>query len=148
MTDQVPGPATAASHGVRPVPRKHQDKRRYPRVEVRVPVTVTTAEGAVLEAVIRNLSAEGLQIVTDPEAARILNPAGTPIAPGQGAEVTVSFELDEYGAPTALVAAAQLRHMTRMNADELAFGLQFKRLSLEAKRCLLDFFVECMRPVA
>lgn len=146
MTDQARESGEGTNFRLLPVLRHFEDKRRYPRVEVRVPVIVTTAEHEVLTTRMRNLSAEGMQIRCDPPTARRLHPKGTQIAPGTGAQVMVRFEIEVMGTPTPLEVAAQLRYIAAKNSKEIAFGLQFLHLDLETKKCLLDFFVDCMRP--
>jgi len=146
MTDQVQEPGEETNTRLLPVLRHYEEKRRYPRVDLRVPVMVTTAGHEVLEVRMRNLSAEGLQIRCDPETARKLHPKGTQIVAGTGEEVRVSFEIEVKGMPTPFAAAAQLRYITAKSPYEIAFGLKFLRLNLDTKKRLLDFFVDCMRP--
>ena len=146
MTDHAPETGEDTNFRLLPVLRHYEDKRRYPRVDVRVPVVVTTAGKAVLEVGMRNLSAEGMQIRCDPPTARRLHPTGTQIVGDTGDEVTVSFEIEIKGKPTPFTLAAQLRYITAKNSHEIAFGLKFMRLDLDTKKRLLDFFVDCMRP--
>jgi c-di-GMP-binding flagellar brake protein YcgR len=146
MTDHAPELGEDTNFSLLPVLRHYENKRRYPRVDVRVPVLITTAAHDVLKARMRNLSAEGMQIRCDAETAKTLHPKGTQIVPGAGAKVMVRFVIEVRGAPMAIAAQAQLRYITAKKAGEIAFGLQFLRLNLEAKKHLLEFFMDCMRP--
>lgn len=148
MTDQLQEPGEETNTRLLPVLRHYEEKRRYPRVDVRVPVVVTAAGQDGLEVGMRNLSAEGLQIRCDPQTARKLHPKGTQIVAGTGAEVMVRFELEVKGVPTPFATTAQLRYITAKNPQEIAFGLKFMRLDLKTKKRLLEFFVDCMRPDA
>lgn len=148
MTDEATPRGEDTNFNLLPVLRHFEDKRRYPRIDMHTPVIVTTGEHHVLRARLRNLSAEGLQIRCDPETARTLHPRGTQIVPGTGPEVMVRFDIaiGEHSRPFA--GRAQLCYIAAKSSEEIAFGLQFVHLSLDAKKLLADFIMECLRPAS
>jgi hypothetical protein len=129
-----------------PVLRYYEERRRYPRIDLRTPVILTTENHQVLKVRMRNLSAEGLQIRCDRATASKLHPRGNQIAPGTGPQVMLRFELPIKGNLHPFAGTARLCYLAARSIDEIAFGLEFTRLSLSAKKLLASFMVESMRP--
>lgn len=139
-------PGEDTNYNLLPVLRHYEEKRRYPRIDVRSPVIVTTGDHQVLKARLRNVSAEGLQIRCDPGTARALHPRGTQIVPGTGPKVMVRFELDVRGTMAPIAGHAQVCYIAAKNAEEIAFGLRFLRLGAAAKKALAAYIMESLRP--
>ncbi len=126
--------------------RHHENRRRYPRVDLRLPAIVTTQDHRALHVRVRDLSAEGVQIRCDPETARAIHPRQTPIQPGEGPDVMLRVELPVDGQPRMLAAEARICYMAVRSPDQIAFGLNFTDVRLEAKKVLAAFIMESLRP--
>ena len=146
MTSDPESPAAETNLDQLPVLRYYEDRRRYPRIDMRSPVILTTEDHQVLSVRMRNLSAEGLQIRCDRETASKLHLRRNQLVPGTGPKVMLRFELTIKGAPLPFAGAARLCYVAARSNDEIAFGLQFTRLGLEAKKLLASYIVESMRP--
>ena len=146
MAEDVTDPGADTNYSLLPVLRHYEERRCYPRIELRLPVIVTTAEHEVLHARLRNLCAEGVQIRCGPETAAKLHPLGTRIAPGAGPQVMLRMDLPLAGGTRTFAGAARLSYIAAKNRQEIAFGLEYTRIGLEAKQVLAAFIVECMRP--
>ena len=129
-----------------PLLRHFEDKRRFPRVDVRCDVVVTTTEHEVVKVRMRNLSADGLQIRCEPEVARVLHPRGTQIVGDNGPELMLRFALQTVQGREDFAAEGQLRYIVAKGPGEIAFGVKFTRVSLETKKRLSDYLIEAMRP--
>jgi hypothetical protein len=129
-----------------PVLRYYEERRRYPRIEMRSTVILTTEDHQVLKVRMRNLSAEGLQIRCDRTTASKLHPRGKQIVPGTGPRVMLRFDLPIKGTSYPFAGTARLCYVAARSIEEIAFGLQFTRLSLPAKKLLASYMVESMRP--
>ena len=146
MNEDIDSTLGETNFNLAPLLRHFEDKRRYPRVDVCTDVMVTTADQQVLKTRMRNLSAEGMQIRCDPETARKLHPQGTQIATGKEPRVTVRFELETAGGPAEFTSGAQLRYIAAKNPSVIAFGLKFTGVSLDMKKRLSGYLIDCMRP--
>ena len=115
-----------------PLLRMYENRRKTPRVEFRRPALVTTCERQVLKVSLRNISADGVQLRCDSETARAINPRATAIPADGGPELMMRFELSLDGKQHPFAAVGQVRYMTVLRPGEIAFGLSFKKIRLEA----------------
>jgi len=146
MAEHVTDPGSDTNYNLLPVLRHYEERRCYPRIALRVPVIITTEEHEVVQARLRNLSAEGIQIRCNPETARKLHPRRIQIVRGSGPLVMLRMDLPIAGASRPFAGGARLCYIAAKSREEIAFGLEFTRLGLAAKRVLADFIVDCMRP--
>lgn len=129
-----------------PVLSYYEERRRYPRVDLRVPVIISSHQHKVLRARTRNISAEGLQIRCDRETSRALHPSGTPIPPKAGPSVMLRLDLTLHGQVRRFVAEGRLVYIAVCRSDEIAFGLQFTQIALAHRATLAEFIMESLRP--
>ena len=146
MSNDTPHTGEDTNFKLMPMLRHYEEKRRYPRIDMRLPVIVTTGDNEVLQARLRDISAEGMQIRCDPEIAGRLHPQRTQIMPGAGPEVMVRVELTTADGTRPLAGRARLCYIAVKSPEEIAFGLQFVHLPLDSKKLLADFILECMQP--
>ena len=135
----------ATDLGLLPMLRYYEGRRSYPRVEFKGDVIIAAA-GKILSGRLRTLSAGGTQIRCTPQTARTLHPRGTFIAPGKGPIVMLRFDLPSKGQRTTFAAEARLAYITPRSHDEIAFGAEFTKVSLNDKKVLARYIVEAMRP--
>ena len=131
--------------GLLPMLRYYEGRRSYPRVEFKGDVIIA-AGGKILSGKLRTLSAGGTQIRCTAQTARNLHPHGTFIAPGKGPIVMLRFDLPSKGPRTTFAAEARLAYITPRSRDEIAFGAEFTKVSLNDKEVLARYIVEAMRP--
>ena len=131
---------------VLPVLRYHEEQRDYPRVDLRVPVALSTRERRVIHATTRNISPGGMQIRCDRAAAQRLHPSGSHIAPGKGPPVIVRTKLPVCEGEQPFVGVARLTYVTPRPPDQIAFGLEFTRVQPSEQDKLDAFFSHVMCP--
>ena len=132
--------------GMLPVLRHYEEKRSYPRIDLRVPVMISTADGGILKGRTRNLSAEGLQLRCDGTTAKILYPPGTQIPQGEGPAIIIRLRLPLGGEKRSFVAGARLAYIAACRPGEIAFGVRFTQIQPHDKSLLAEFIMESMRP--
>ena len=91
-----------------PLLRQYEERRKYPRVDLQVPVTVTTREGTVVDARLRNVCAQGVQLRCEPNSAQTLHPRGTRIPSAGGAFIAFRFDLPIGGETRSFTASGRL----------------------------------------
>ncbi len=124
----------------------YEQRRRYPRVDVSLPAILTTNDHRVLKAWVRNVSTDGLQVRCDPETARALHPQATQIAPGRQPGVLLRFDLPLERGDCTIATRGRICYMAARSKDQIAFGVQFMELGLDAKQALTTFITESLRP--
>jgi len=129
-----------------PLLRLYECRRRVPRVDLEVPVLITTRDAQVLHATVRNISADGVQLRCDPDTARAIHPKATTIPPEGGAAIMLRFELLLKGKQRPFAARGRLRYMAARKPGVIAFGIKFDKISLANKALLASYLVEAMRP--
>jgi len=144
--DQPEDFGEATDFGIRQLLGYYEQRRSYPRVDLRVPVLITTESRQVLRARTRNLSADGLQLRCDRPTAKALHPKGTQILPGAGPSVLLRLELPFEGKTRPFVAAGKLTYISASRRDEIAFGVQFAPLQPRDKALLEAFLMQALSP--
>ena len=134
-----------------PLLRIHESRRRCPRVDLRVPVTVSTADRAMIRARTRNLGPEGLQFRCTGSAAAVLHRvgrrgAGTKIGSDQGAIIVLRMALPLHGRRHEFIATGRLTYLAARRRDEIAFGVEFIKVQPVYQQTLDAFIVEALRP--
>ena len=129
-----------------PLLRLYENRRRVPRVTLRLPALVTTRDSKVLNVMVRNISADGVQLRCDPPTARAIHPKATAIPVEGGAKILLRFQLPVRGKEHPFAAKAHLRYMTALSKDEIAFGIKFDKIPLAGKAVLATYLVDSMRP--
>lgn len=147
MNDQTELPGEATDFKKLPMLGYHEERRSYPRIDLSVPVMISTEDCQVLHGRVRTISTDGLQIRCDRRTAQAIHPRGTHIAPGSGPKVTLRFELSLAAPPAlAFAAVAQLTYITPRSQDEIAFGVKFTRIARPDKAVLAAFIMDALRP--
>ena len=124
-----------------PLLKLYENKRGCPRVDLRVPVTVSTADREMIRARMRNISPEGLQFRCPAAAAARLRPDGTVIDRESGAVVMVRFNLPVGDDSQPFVATGRLIYIAARRPGEIAFGVTFSQLQ-PIHQAQLDAFIE------
>ncbi len=130
-----------------PVLNYYEERRRYPRVDLRTPVTITIRDKRELQGRTRNISAGGVQLRCDRKTAGILHPTGRHIKSGQGPSVMLRFDLPLRGKRRPFAAVGRLIYFAACRPDEFAFGVKFTRIAASGKALLAHFIMDSMRPL-
>jgi len=123
--------------GSHPMYIRHEQRRAYPRVRLRIPVQVGLPGGQVACARIYNLSPDGLQIRCDPITARRIHPSGNPIRDGSGPKVMVAMRLKKGSDVCTLVLRCKVFYLLAETPKEIIIGLEFEELDA-AQRDTID----------
>ena len=129
-----------------PLLRIYEERRQCPRVDLRIPVAVSTVDREMVRARTRNLSPEGLQFRCSGAAAELLHPKGTKIGPGKGTIVILRLALPLYGERREFIATGQLTYLAARRRNEIAFGVAFVKVQPVYQEILDAFIVEALRP--
>jgi hypothetical protein len=122
-----------------------KERRRYPRLDVEIPLELALPNDGALTAEMVNLSIDGLQFRCDHETARRIVPKGYVATPGERAEVLVRLRLPFVGHPsTAVEIHCRVIILRRLSANEYRFGLAFIGIEGQDYRVLESFVDERM----
>ncbi|NIR29776.1 MAG: PilZ domain-containing protein [Gammaproteobacteria bacterium] len=129
-----------------PVLNYYEERRRYPRVDLRTPVIISMRDGRELPARTRNVSAGGVQLRCDRQTSSILHPTGTHIKPRQGPSIMLRFDIPLRGKPRPFAAVGRLIYIAACRPNEFAFGVKFTRINTSGRALLAEFIMESLRP--
>jgi hypothetical protein len=126
------------------------EKRKYPRLNLHIPVKVQYAHGEFVEATLHDISPDGLQIRCDPSTAGIIYPSGRYILEDNQPSVTVGFSLHKQGEKEEIIVKCSICYfalLTGGECKEVAFGLHFKQFKGNCLQQIKQFFISEMEPV-
>lgn len=108
----------------------HQDRRRWPRVTLRLPGKVVLEDGRLVDVVVHDLSQDGLQIRCDKKSAFLIYPSGRSVKEGPDApEIRVLFHVPLDSGPGRVRARGALMYFQLIAPDVAAFGMRFRSVS-------------------
>ncbi len=139
-------PGEATDFDKLPLLRYYEERRAYPRIDLAVPVVISTRGGEVLRGRSRNVSAEGMQLRCDRSTAKQIHPEGTQIKPGAGPTLAFRFELAIEGEARRFTALGRLTYLSPCPKEQIAFGVQFIRIGASDKAVLAEFIMDSLRP--
>lgn len=123
----------------------YEDQRRYPRIPISIPVRITYKRGQVIEARVHDISPDGIQFRVDEITAVKLIPESGYIEPASRPKISLSFSLCAIEKETQIQANAEICYALFLGDDtedgnqDVAFGVEFKKLKGKSKKALLDF---------
>lgn len=118
--------------------------RRHPRIEVDLPVRVTTTQGEVIHTSMFNISPAGLQLGCDPETAVLITKGSESELPGVPTELDVQLSLPVTGrSPTELTVRCRVAFTRRVSEREFRIGLQFLELD-ESEAKHLETYIDSL----
>ena len=115
----------------------HEDRRAYPRVTLGCPGQVMLSGGAIVNAIIHDLSRDGLQIRCGTKAALAINPDGKAIKDGR--KIQVLFHVPVDSGKGLVKAKGELVYFALIAPDIIAMGLKFKSISSGGVEHLRNF---------
>jgi hypothetical protein len=112
---------------------RYEEGRRFPRIPVSVPVTVSFGKNQTLEAMIYDISPDGLQIRCNRESAQLLHPRSERIDVKNRPSVETAFTLTIKNKDRKVAAKCHVCYMifleeAESEAENAALGLNFTAL--------------------
>ena len=126
-----------------------EDKRKYPRLKLHIPVKVQSQNGKCVNAKLYDISPDGLQIRCDQEMARVIHPGGKQIPENDQPSVTVGFNLLHNGTNTEIIVRCSICYFALPASganNEYAFGLRFRQFKGKCRQHIKRFFLSEMEP--
>ena len=127
-----------------------EDKRKYPRLVLQIPVKVHIEQGLYADAFLHDLSPDGLQIRCGQETAREIDTISKKNLFKDRPSISVEFALPRTNNNTEIVVKCSICYFAPLPSEEnedVAFGLQFRQFSGDSLQQIKDFFLSEMEPV-
>jgi len=122
--------------------KRYEEGRRFPRIKVTVPITLAYEEQQKLEAMIYDVSPEGIQIRCNHETAKLLQLKKEHIEGNKRREVVSVFNLPVMRQEKKLTTVCEICYMILLDEnekDEAALGLKFTKLKGRSSKYLTQF---------
>ena len=124
--------------------KSYEEQRRFPRIPLSVPVTVSYGKNLTSEVMAYDISPDGLQIRCNQETARTLHPVSGFIEKSQRPSVEVTFTLTIKNKDRKITARCDITYMIELEEAETetenaALGLYFTSLKGRSSRFISQF---------
>ena len=126
------------------------DRRKYPRLVLQIPVNVHIEYGKYADACLYDLSPDGLQIRCDQETANQIDTLSKKNLYKDKPSITVEFALPQTNNRAVIVVKCSICYFSPLPAkanDDVALGLQFRQFSGDSLQQIKDFFLSELEPV-
>tara|TARA_B100000809_G_C14636880_1_gene350693 strand:- start:65 stop:478 length:414 start_codon:yes stop_codon:yes gene_type:complete len=126
-----------------------EDRRKYPRLTICVPVKVYFDPGKYAEAWLQDMSPDGLQIRCDKELANKINATGEGTLGKKKPSLIVEFVLPHQNSDSKIIAQCSICYSTALPPEsnhEIAFGCLFKQFKGDCLTHIKDFFLNELEP--
>lgn len=132
-------------------PKLHEvfeGRRKYPRIKIESPASIKVSKESIVEAIVHDVSIDGLQIRCDRETASIIHPSGKFIRSGKRPKVEVTFFLHVDGEEEVIIAACVVYYLAVIpETNEIAFGLFFNKIISNKLKVIERFIMDYLVPV-
>ena len=122
-----------------------EERRRYPRLIVKHRVEVRTSIGDLVDAVVHDISPDGLQVRCDRKAAKLIHPSGAFIKPEDAPEVDIRLSVALKKGEVEVKADCRLVYIAVVPGS-IAFGMKFTKFDGDSANVLRRFIEESMEP--
>ena len=126
-----------------------QDRRKYPRLLLFIPVKVHIGDDLYVDALLHDVSPDGLQIRCDQETADQIHAAGNKNSFWGKPSLEIEFTLPNREKKIEIVVKCTITYFTALpeRADnDVAFVLHFRRFGGDSLRLLKSFLYSEMEP--
>jgi hypothetical protein len=125
-----------------------KEQRRYPRIQVNLPVEIVTATGDALSATATNISLSGLELTCDRWTAHCITPKGHRTTPDQNIQAHLRLGLPSTSSSPVIVdVQSKVIVCRRFAADEYRIGVQYSRFEGDGFTNLKSYIQDRMRTV-
>ena len=122
-------------------------RRQDPRVHVSLPVAVMRLDGQVVSGTVTDISLRGMRILTDRATAQSIQPSGrAPRAGEEPSEVRCAIALPCAHGDGKVLARCAIVHLSLVDTDTVAFGLEFLSLRAGGEENLNRFVEDALIP--
>jgi hypothetical protein len=122
---------------------KLDEQRRYPRVDMDIPVSFRNSSGQHCAAKLLNIAPDGIQIRCNAATAQMLHPGGGKICPSNGPIVQTAIGIPLASGAATLSVCSRLTYLTTVPEEpRCVIGLQFLDLRPQAQRIIDQFFAD------
>ena len=113
--------------------KSYEEQRRFPRIPLAVPITVIYGKNQTLEAMVYDISPDGLQIRCSQDNAKLLHPVSEYIDRTKRPSIDTAFVLTIKNKERKVIAKCDITYMIEIENAELetenaALGLHFTTL--------------------
>jgi len=120
---------------------KLDEQRRYPRVNMDIPVAFRNSSGQHCAAKLLNIAPDGIQIRCNAATAQMLHPGGGKICPGNAPIVQTAIGIPLASGTATLSVCSRLTYLTMVPEEpRCVIGLQFLDPRPKAQRIIDQFF--------
>lgn len=133
----------------RPPYEAYEDRRKYPRIVLNSPVEIRYQD-QTLKGRVHDLSPDGLQIRCSRATIREIRPTGRAIKKDSAPIVDMRFALTVNRAEKVVEGSAALYYFVLLpgeKGEDVACGLEFRKLRKQDREAIDDFIVDAMTPV-
>ncbi len=126
-----------------------EDRRKYPRLIMNLPVKVKNQQGRYIEAKLHDISPDGLQLRCNRKTAELIHPGGRQIVDDAQPSIGVGFNLTVNEQSREIIVRCSVCYFVLLEdneSDEAAFGLCYRQFKGESLRHIKEFFLSEMEP--
>lgn len=125
----------------------YEEKRDYPRVSVNTLAEIHKKDEYDLNAILHNISPDGVQLRCNRKTAHTIHPSGKFITDKTAPEVTLTFSLPIDGKEKNVIVQSKIYYFSIIATDMVAFGVKFKKFEKFTERHVDDFIMKSVIPV-
>lgn len=125
----------------------YEEKRDYPRVIVNALVAIHKKGEYDLNAILHDISPDGVQIRCSRKTAHTIHPTGKCITNKTAPNVVLKFSLPVDGKEKEVIVQSKIYYFSIVEIDVVAFGLKFNQFEKFSGRHVDDYMVRSVIPV-
>lgn len=125
----------------------YEEKRDYPRVSVNALAVVHKKDEYDVNAILYDISPDGVQLRCNRKNAHIIHPTGKFITDKTAPEVVLKFSLPIDGKEKDVIVQAKIYYFSIIAIDVVAFGVKFKQFEKFSERHVDDYIMKSVVPV-
>ena len=128
----------------------YEERRKYPRLKINLPARVSRHQGKQVDAMIYDLSPDGIQVRCTKQTAGLVHPVDSNIDMGNKPVVVVAFSIPHHKGEKEIIARCKICHMILLDqnsaVEEVAFGMKFTRFKDNCEKYISQYFIQEMEP--
>lgn len=125
----------------------YEEKREYPRISVNALAIIHKKDEYDLNAVVHDISSDGIQLRCNRKTAHIVHPTGKFITDKTAPEVVLSFSLPIDGKEKDIIVQAKIYYFSIIEIDTVAFGVKFKKFEKFTERHVDEYIMKSIIPI-
>lgn len=123
------------------------DRRKYPRLQIHLPIKIRTKPGKYVHAKIFDLSPDGLQIRCDRDTGQLIHPVEEAIDFDNKPIVVVAFNIPHHKGEKEIIVRCKICYKKLLNqGSKVAFGVKFTCFKENCDKYISQYFAYEMEP--